>query len=49
MGLNVQVGSRARSASVSREDVTLDNISAYWSSGMVAWSIWDADDMVVVG
>jgi hypothetical protein len=41
-------GSRARSASVSREDFTLDSISANWSSGMVAWSIWDADDMVVV-
>jgi hypothetical protein len=41
-------GSRARSASVSREDFTLDSISANWSSGMNAWSIWDADDMVVV-
>jgi len=38
-------GNRARSASVSREDFTLDSISANCSSGMVAWSIWDADDM----
>jgi hypothetical protein len=43
-----RAGSRARSASVSRKDFTLDSISANWSSDMVAWSIWDADDMVVV-
>ena len=43
-------GSRARSSSVSREDITLDNISANWFSGMLAGSIWDADGdgMVVV-
>ena len=40
-------GSRARSASVSREDFTLDSTSANWSSEMVKRSIWDADDMVV--
>jgi hypothetical protein len=47
-GVNIS-GSRARSASVSREDLTLDSASTNWSSGMVAWSIWDTpDDMVVL-
>lgn len=41
-------GSRARSASVSRADFTLNSIIANSSSDMVVEKVWGADDVIVI-